>query len=212
MKRRTLPIVLGALSFALAIAAGNPASADSIRDINRLARSVERDAAAIARETKHFIYSPYHRDLVNNTEQLRSMAAHTRSVAQSGFNTGHLRRDVMELGTLYRVLESNFQYIERIDSSNRDARRVRKLLDSIRDDITQMQRCLPSSVLRPAYPGGVHPGGFRPGSPSGHGFGHGMGGVGHSHSHGHDFRPTPGSISLATPNIGITFDLSGRRR
>lgn len=135
---------IAALGLLVATVAGaNTASADTYDHIDVLALHIERQARLLVRESRQYQYTPEYRHIVADTTEMFRLTAHIHDLVRRRNCIAELERDVRELDSQFHHLEELF---DRVD---RNARRghglvgctaqVRRLLESIEDDIHQLK-------------------------------------------------------------------------
>lgn len=152
MKHPRLFLLSGPLLWLALGLPSNDASADSYREINRLARRIDTQARSIARETRHFRHTPVYHCLVDHTEELRHWACHIRDHARSGYCLNQLQQDIASLGQAYAITESKFYRVERLNPTCNHTRRFRRMLNDVQFEIREMALIL-RSLLRPTCSG-----------------------------------------------------------
>ena len=193
------------VAFALGVATFcSSASADVYRDIDQLARNIERQSEQLIREVRQYRHTPAYRYLVEDAREMERCADHLHDVARDHGSLAHMESDL-------RTIEAKFRhFVWAIDRVERDAAYghgqihgdtscIRRLLRSIEADIRHLQeyirslrtpRCAtnPDFGNRPSIYGSPYSsrwGGYSFGpQSSGFGYGYGFGSPGRSISIG----------------------------
>lgn len=187
MNRQLSQLAFCTLTFFTALAGSTPTSADHYRQINRMARRIDNTSALIVRESTYFVRSPHYNCLVNETHELRQLACHVRDIARVGCDLQHLQSDVIALGNAYSRLDAKLCLIEQVNPSCHNARRMRRLLDSVQKDISKMVASV--TCLLNSRPQVLQPQVIQPVVPS----------------QGYDYGPANPGYQYQTPGYGMNY-------
>ncbi len=152
MTRRSL-LSLSACSVVFLVAAS--ASADTYHHINRLAARIDRQARSIVNETKHYRHTPEYQCLLQDSQELCRLASQIRDIAREGCDLARLDFDLAALDAAYHHLDTAFCRVEQnaaygYGHIHGNTKRVRRILNSIVDDIHHLQADL-CSLRTPAF-------------------------------------------------------------
>lgn len=143
MKRitATMTLLMTLLGMASVVTTAN---ADDYRRINRDARTIERKAKLLLRESDHYTATRQYRHLVCDLEDFVQLSQHITDLVRVSGNLRHIKSDVAQLDATFHHLEGLFDQIERDVARGRAVKcgntaHVKRLLNNLEDCIHHMQ-------------------------------------------------------------------------
>lgn len=120
---------------------GQPAQAQSLQHIDRLAMKMQQEARGVLREVRHHLRNtPQYRHLYNDVSQMYQLTAHIHELVHDGASLQHMRADVSRLDELFHHVEELLDTVQRSRLvSQEDLQHVRAALNEMGETLHHLQ-------------------------------------------------------------------------